>query len=231
MAKTKDHVPDEDSARVVARSALLPKKIAANTGEWDRFVLLMRKVLPALAVILALVTMGWPLINNDEVSFTLSREEVAKSNDVILMKNLVYVGTLSADRVFRLEAAEGRQDSPTTPRIVLTDIVARMDIEDGVEAHVSAGQGVYHTGEDILRIAEQVTLETSNGYTLSMTGAEVFLKNQRAIGSGPVVGKTPLGRLDAGRVEIIVQDAEGVFDGGVKLKIIPRRTTTKVSPE
>jgi len=231
MANVENHFPDEDTAQEVARSALLPKKIVADTGQWDRFVLLMRKLLPGLAAVLALITMGWPLINNTEVSFTLSREEVAKSDDVILMQNLVYVGTLSADRVFRLEAAQGRQDSPTAPRIVLTDIVARMDIEDGVEAHVAAGEGIFHTGEDILKIAEKVTLETSNGYTLSMTGADVFLKDQKAIGSGPVVGKTPLGRLDAGRVEIIVQDAEGVFDGGVKMKIIPRRRTTKASPE
>lgn len=223
MSDTDDHYPSGEKARNDARDALSPKAVAFSTGQWDRFVLFMRLAMPGLAVVLIAVTLLWPLLNDTEVSFTLSQEKVAKSDDQILMQNLVYVGTLNADRVFRLEAAEGRQNSPTTPRIALTDIRARMDIEDGVEAHVSAGQGVFHTQDDVLRVAETVTIETSNGYSLTMTGADVHLKEQRAVGYGPVNGTTPMGRLSAGRVEIIVKEAEGVFDGGVTLHIVPRR--------
>ena len=223
MSETREHFESEELARERAREALLPNVQVSDGRVWSSFVVVMRAILPAIAIIFAISALSWPFLQQQEVSFTLSREEVAKSDGVVLMQNLVYVGTLDNMQVFRLEAEEGLQDSPAAPRIKLTTIKASMELPEGVRVFFQAGQGVYETKEEILSIAETVTLTTTNGYQLSMNGAVVNIKEQTAVGKGPIIGITPVGSLTAGRVDISADDQEATFSGGVKMRIEPRK--------
>lgn len=223
MSDARKHFESQDLARERAREALLPNVQARDGRVWSSFVVVMRFTLPAIAIIFAISALSWPFLQQQEVSFTLSREEVAKSDGVVLMQNLVYVGTLDNMQVFRLEAEEGLQDSPAAPRIKLTSIKASMELPEGVRVSFQAGQGIYETKEEILSIAETVTLTTTNGYQLSMNGAVVNIKEQTAVGKGPIIGVTPVGSLTAGRVEISADDQEATFSGGVALRIKPKK--------
>ena len=223
MSETREHFESEELARERAREALLPNVQISDGRVWSSFVVVMRVILPAIAIIFAISALSWPFLQQQEVSFTLSREEVAKSDGVVLMQNLVYVGTLDNMQVFRLEAEEGLQDSPAAPRIKLTTIKASMELPERVRVSFQAGQGIYETKEEILSIAETVTLTTTNGYQLSMNGAVVNIKEQTAVGKGPIIGITPIGSLTAGRVEIFANDQEATFSGGVALKIKPKK--------
>ena len=223
MSEVTEHFDSAELARERAREARLPVPHKANGWAWSSFVVVMRVTLPAIAIIFGLAALSWPILQNQEVSFTLSREEVAKSDGVVMMQDLVYVGTLDDMQIFRLEAKEGMQDSPASPRIKLTAIKASMELPDGVKVSFAAGEGIYETKPEILTIAEKVTLETTNGYQLNMNGAVVNIKEQSAIGMGPVTGITPVGSLRAGRVEILAGDEEANFLGGVKLRIEPRK--------
>ncbi len=223
MSETRKHFESEELARERAREALLPNIQVSDGRVWNSFVVVMRVILPAIAIIFAISALSWPFLQQQEVSFTLSRDEVAKSDGVVLMQNLVYVGTLDNMQVFRLEAEEGLQDSPAAPRIKLTAIKASMELPEGVRVSFQAGQGLYETKEEILSIAEKVTLQTTNGYQLSMNGAVVNIKEQTAVGKGPIIGITPVGSLTAGRVDILADDQEATFSGGVTLKINPKK--------
>lgn len=223
MTDIREHFDSEELARARAREALLPKAQIKNGGAWSSFVVVMRVILPAIAIIFGLAAMSWPFLQKQEVSFTLSKDEVAKSDGVVVMQNLAYVGTLDNMQIFRLEAEEGLQDSPAAPRIKLTAIKASMDLPDGVRVSFQAGQGIYETQPEILTIAETVTLVTTNGYELKMSGAVINIKEQTAIGKGPITGITPVGTLSAGGVEIMADDQEVKFSGGVKMRIEPRK--------
>lgn len=223
MSEITEHFDSEELARTHAREALLPLPQGEINLGWNKFVVVMRIVLPLTAIIFGLAAMSWPILQNREVSFTLSREEVAKSDGVVMMQNLVYVGTLDDMQIFRLEAKEGLQDSPAAPRIKLTTIKASMELPDGVQLSFAAGEGVYETKTEVLAIDGTVTLATTNGYHLTMNGVDVNIKEQRAIGKGPITGTTPVGFLTAGRVEISAQDEEANFMGGVHLRIEPKK--------
>lgn len=223
MTNIREHFSSEELARSQARAALLPKPQAANGRGWSSFVVVMRRTLPAIAIIFGISALFWPFLQKQEVSFTLSREEVAKSDGVVMMQNLVYVGTLDNMQIFRLEAKEGVQDSPAAPRIKLTAIKASMELPQGIKVSFQAGQGMYETKSEILSIAETVTLTTTNGYQLSMNGAVINIKEQTAVGNGPIIGITPVGSLTAGHVEILADDQEAKFSGGVKLRIKPKK--------
>lgn len=211
------------AAREQARAALGPVPYVAVSSSWDRFIALMRFTLPAAAVVLGLVTVLWPFVNDTEVSFTLSKDDVAKSDGQIRMTNMRYTGTDAVDRLFTVEAASGLQDTPSSPRIRLTDIKAEMALEPGIPATVEARTGIYRMKESTLSLVGGVHVQTGNGYKLDMAGAEVDLKAHKATGQGSIKGQSRLGTLEAGRMEILVDEEEGIFDGGVTLHIEPRR--------
>lgn len=220
---TPDHFSSEERAREEARRALLPVERQRTSPAWDRFIRIMRAFLPAGALVLGLVTILWPYIDDREVAFTLSTDDVAKGESSIRMTNMQYVGTDAVDRLFTIRAASGLQDSPNAPRVRLSDIRAEMAIDETGPATVTARTGIYRVEDATLSLVGGVHMITGNGYALDMAGAEVDLKNHIAAGQGSITGRSRLGTLAASRVTIIADEEEGIFDGGVKLRIVPNR--------
>lgn len=200
-----------------------PKARPTVHGRWDMFIRTMQFLLPVSAVILGAVTMLWPFLNDNEVSFTLSTDDVAQGDSSVHMTNMRYVGTDAIDRLFTVTAASGFQDNPNTPRVKLSDIQAEMLLEEAGPATVTARTGIYRAEENFLSLVGGVHLVTGNGYTLDMAGAEIDLKAHTATGQGTVKGNAELGTLEAGRVKILVDEREGIFDGGVRIHITPKR--------
>jgi len=223
---TGNHFQSEERAREEARRALLPVTRPKTSPLWDAFIRLMRVFLPAAALILGTITVLWPYIEDKEVSFTLSTDDVAKGDSSIRMTRMRYVGTDAVDRLFHIEAASGLQDSPSAPRITLQDIRAEMAIDNTGPATVTARTGIYRVDDATLSLVGGVQMITGNGYALDMAGAEVNLREHTAVGQGAITGRSKLGTLAASQVSIDADEEEGVFEGGVKLRIVPQRPGT-----
>jgi len=220
-ATTTQHFSSEKRARDAARLALLPLALHKTSPIWDTFIRIMRVFLPVGALLLAVITVLWPYLDNREVAFTLSTDDVAKGESSIKMTNMHYVGTDAVNRLFHIQAASGLQDSPHAPRLKLSDIRAEMAIDETGIATVTARTGIYRIKQATLSLVGGVHLRTGNGYALDMAGAEVDLKNHIANGQGSITGRSRLGALAASRMVIYADKEEGIFDGGVKLRIIP----------
>lgn len=218
-----EHFGSATTARERARAALGPMKIVPVGRHWDSFIIVMRLVLPICALVLGSVTILWPFINETEVSFTLSREEVAKTSSVVHMTNLRYVGTDTGNRLFRIEASAGQQEDANAPIIRLSDIRARMELQPDLPAFVHARTGIYRMKESTLELIGGVSVRSAAGYQLEMDGAEVDLKAHTAKGTGKIKGASELGQLEAGSMEVLIDTHEGVFEGGVRLHLVPRR--------
>lgn len=223
----KDHYQSPERAREVALEALRPTPTNGGRINWDGFIRLMQVFLPISALILGTITIGWPFLNDAEVSFTLSKDDVARSDGVIRMTNMNYVGTDAKDRLFRIHANAGEQDNPNAPRVRLTDIRAEMELDEGQLATVDARTGIFRTKNNSLSLIGGVNLETGNGYQLQMAGAEIDLRARAATGQGEVTGSSELGQLKAARMSLNVKEKEAVFEGGVSLHIVPKRPENK----
>lgn len=223
----KDHFQSPERAREMAMEALKPGPTSTAPMHWDGFIRFMQVFLPIGALILGTVTVGWPFLNDAEVSFTLSKDDVARSDGVIRMTNMNYVGTDAKDRLFRIHATSGEQDNPNAPRVRLADIHAEMELNEGQTATVDARRGIYRTRDNSLSLVGGVNLQTGNGYFLEMSGAEIDLRTREATGQGDVKGRADLGTLEAARMSLNVRDKEAVFEGGVKLHIVPQRPATQ----
>jgi len=219
----KDHYQSPERAREVALEGLRPASANGGRINWDGFIRLMQVFLPISALVLGTITIGWPFLNDAEVSFTLSKDDVARSDGVIRMTNMNYVGTDAKDRLFRIHANSGEQDNPNAPRVRLTDIRAEMELDEGQLATVDARTGIFRTRNNSLSLIGGVNLETGNGYRLQMAGAEIDLRARTATGQGEVTGSSELGELKAARMSLNVKEKEAVFEGGVSLHIVPKR--------
>lgn len=219
----KQHYQSAERAREQAIEALKPTQMLAVSKNWDGFIRFMQIFLPISALILGAITIGWPFLNDAEVSFTLSKDDVAQSDGVIRMTNMNYVGTDEKDRLFRIHATSGEQDDPNAPRVRLTDIHAEMELVPGQTATVDARRGIFRTRDNSLSLVGGVNLATGNGYHMEMAGAEIDVRTRSATGQGDIKGRADLGTLEAARMALNVQDKEVVFEGGVKLHIVPKR--------
>ena len=232
MGKHKQHFSSKENARTAARQALLPRPHTDDSNGWDKYVIFMRGVLPAAALIVGAITVGWPLLNETEVSFTLSQEDVKRGDDKVHMEKLQYTGTDAVDRLFKVVAASGSQENPHAPRIRLEEIRADINIAPITAdyenpAFVTAKTGIYRIQDATLSLIGGVHLETFDGYVIDMAGAEVDLRARKAIGQGSVAGKSPLGILTADRLELDINDSVAIFDGSVKIRITPNRKPQK----
>jgi len=222
-ATTTDHFSSEERARDEARRALLPVARHQTSPLWDSFIHVMKIFLPIGALVLGLLTVLWPYLDDREVAFTLSTDDVAKGESSIRMTNMHYVGTDAVNRLFHVQAASGLQDSPNASRVTLSDIRAEMALDGTGTATVSARTGFYRIPDATLSLVGGVQLITGNGYSLDMAGAEIDLNNHIATGQGSITGRSQIGSLAASHMVIYADEEKGIFDGGVKLRIIPQR--------
>ena len=106
------------------------------------------------------------------------------------------------------------------------DLVMRYDTKDGlrIDLEATSGQIDQTGGQAILR--DGVTITTSTGYKLTTSGLDAALDRTKVVSDGAVTATGPLGRIDAGRMELRHGDAgiDGyvlIFNDGVKLVYQP----------
>ena len=194
----------------------------ARSGQiYDRYVLSMRLFLTVTALSLVALLGLWPAFNDEEISFTLSYEDVAASDDQIRMVNPRYVGKDAFDRVFTISAASGLQDTPDDPRIRLEKISASLELEENVRVLATSRSGTYFVDQGYLELGGDVVLETTDGYRFTGGTARFDLSKHTASSEEEISGYGPLGRFRAGRFEIRINEKSTIFEGGVRMQLDP----------
>lgn len=193
------------------------------------YVRVMRLLLSTVVITLAASILLWPLLNEEDASFTLSYEEVSKGDDQIRMVNPRYVGVDSNGRPFEVRAAEGVQDSPDDPRILLTQIFAGLDLENELVVEARSDQGIFRFERNLLELTGEVRIRTSDGYYFEGGVASFDIENRRAWSDERISGGGPLGIFEAGRFEFVIDEHKALFEGGVSMKIDPTGQTTPPS--
>ncbi len=194
--------------------------IATNKA-YDRYVTLMQVGLTLVAAILAILIAFWPMINSDEMSFTLSYDDVITSDDVIRMKKPKYTGTDAIDRLFTVEASEGVQLNPNEPVVQLNDIAAEMELDAGRVANAYSDIGTYSLNNNQLTMAGDVHMHTTDGYAFKANEAIFDLNNKYVQSTKAVNGNGPLGAFSANGFYVDVDRKLVIFNGKVTLRINP----------
>ena len=215
-------IPDQrawpQKLRLTSRSALTP---------YDRFVALMRLLLPGCAAIIGLLALIWPLLTETEDGFTFQRDALQTQIKEIRTRQAEYTGIDQKNRLFVISAERAARAAPDADEVRLQDVAARLDLGAGDQAFLRAPSGVYAIDLKHLSVQEGMELTTSDSYELRATRAVVDLENKIAQSSRPIEGKSLMGDFRAGGFTLQAQDRILRLTDGVEMVIAPSTLAPK----
>ena len=207
-----------DDLRFTAR-----QRAALPGGVLDTRVRILKRAVPIAAGVTLAAVLALTLSAREEFSFLLSKDSVATSRDRLRISRATYRGDDSRGRPFTVSAGSAVQRSSATPVVELTQLEARMGLENG-PARITAAAGRYDLLEETLTV-ERPVVDAAGGYALSTGQLAIDIGEQRAVSTTPVAGRTPLGTFEAARMEADVGGERIILSGGARLRIARSRAS------
>ena len=196
------------------------QRAALPGSAYDRFVGVLKIVLPLAALALLAMIVIWPLTHAQEFSFLLSKDKVAMSKERLRVDNAIYRGETTRHQPFIIRARGAVQHSSAVPVVELDRLSADLRLDSG-PATVTAPTGRYDMSKDRLDIAGPVRLDSAGGYTLDGANVEVSLVDRTVASDTAVSGTIPLGTFRANALRADIGGRVVVLTGAVHLRIVP----------
>lgn len=192
---------------------------AAPGGRHDRIVKALQIILPSIVGVLAAFLAMAPLRQNNELNFLLSKDNVEIASERLRVERARYGGADSEGRSFLLTAAEAVQRSSEVPVVEMSDIAARMELEDG-PAYFTARRGRYDMEDEQIAIDGPVELRAADGYQLNTSDVRIDMPDRTMRSMEEVTGRMPLGTFRADRMRVDLNDRTVNLEGRARLHIV-----------
>lgn len=190
----------------------------ARAHRHSRLVGLLKFGLPAAAAVAVVVITVVFVVSSaslPSIDIGFTRIEDGK----LVMDNPHLNGLDSKQRPYRLTARRAVQDSQRPTRIALETIEARLPLDDGKFALVTAGNGLYDADDKTLLLGGSVAVDTEDGMTIRLEDADIDLEAGILRTRRPVTVDT--GRAVVSSEALSVEDKGGriVFESRVRMTI------------
>lgn len=200
-------------------------RVLARARRHSRLVRRLRRVLPALAVTLVVATVvanGRGLLAYGPVSVG----RISVENGVLMMENPRLSGYSQGDKTYELSAVSATQEISVPNVVRLRGVEARITEEDGRWTAVNARAGLFHSGNETLRLEDDVRVRTDQGYEMRLESADIAFKSGSVVTDRPVEVDMLNGLLRARRMRIENRGERIVFTGEVSLTFRPKPRET-----
>jgi lipopolysaccharide export system protein LptC len=199
-----------------------PRLSGRHSAGYSHFVSLLKIVLPASAVALAMLVLLWPKLNPQQERFRIPKVEVRLEDlENLRMRNPRYVGVDNQKQPFTLTAELATQEAAGTMITWLQKPHGDITLKDGTWIQVEADQGTYDKHAETLDLAGGVTVFHDRGYEIHTERARVHFETSMVEGDAAVRGQGPDMELtgDGFRIE---DKGERIFiTGKARLMLFP----------
>ena len=197
-------------------------------NSYSRFVAWAKILLPlfALAVLSTLFLFSHRIDPTRSIPYSkVEVDELARQERIGSPR---YSGVAGDGTSLSISAGMVRPDKALPGRVLGEDLRAEIETPEGLRLDVTASSGEIDEKARIARLAGDVKIRASNGYEMVTDAFSAGLETGEARSEGPVLGEGPLGRLEAGRMEIAPATNGNaghvlVFKDGVKLIYDPQK--------
>lgn len=122
---------------------------------------------------------------------------------------------------YEVRARAGVQDVRTPKLIELTEVEARIQLEESNVVNVIAPNGLFDTGADKLKLTtaregERITLKSTSGFVVVLKSADVNLKLGLLDSEQDVIVNMPNGNISSDQVSVTESGKLITFTGNVK---------------
>jgi lipopolysaccharide export system protein LptC len=187
----------------------------------SRLVRRLRRVLPVLAGVLIVATLlanrQWMLAYGP-----VSVDRISVENGILKMENPRLSGYSQDDRAYEVSAAEALQDISAPNLVRLHDVVARITEQDGRWTTLNARSGLFHSGDETLRLENDIRVRTDQGYEMRLETADIEFKSGNVASDRPVEIDMPEGTLRADSMQIENSGDRILFSGNVSILYRPK---------
>lgn len=203
---------------------LSPRQRTALPGSrYDRLVDMLKWLLPSATGLVIATVLMWPLFfAGRDLSFVVSKDEVAIARERLRVSEAVYRGEDSKGQPFSIRAGSAVQQSSRDPVVKLRSLSAELTMPDGL-ATVTAPSGSYDMATETVAVDGPLNLRSTDGYALTTGDVIVDLPNRRVASDSPISGRLPLGSFDAGNLNADIAERRVVLGNRARLHIVQRR--------
>ena len=196
------------------------QRFAAPGGFHDKMVRVLAVLLPGLIGALLAVLVIAPFSPRGEISFLLDRNKVAMLTDRLRVISAMYRGQDNSGRNFSVTAGSAVQHSAAKDEVEMRDITARVMLDSG-PASLTTGAGVYDFARQKIEVPTPVNFETSDGYRMVTSGADIDIAARRLVSKGRAEGRIPAGTFSADRINADLEARTVTLDGHARLLMEP----------
>lgn len=159
---------------------------------------------------------------DDRVTF--DGVEIDQLEDGLKLTNPRFTGATAKGEPFVVSAEWALPDGPRPRRVDLSKVKGEVTLAGGRVVTASALTGVLEPRANVVTLAGDVAVETSDGYRLTAGMARLVADEDRLTAEGGVVATGPMGRIEAERMRVERNGASGPgdyiwFENRVKVRI------------
>ncbi len=188
----------------------------------DQLIRGAKLILPAIIGALAAVLVIAPLAKRSEISFLLAKDKVDIASERMRVSQAVYRGEDAKGHPFVLNAGGAVQKSSKSPIVTLTDLSARITLDDG-PAMLQTASATYDMNSEIVRVPGMIRFASTDGYRMTTRGVGLDLKARTLASDGAVSGTMPLGTFSANSMRADLNTRTVLLDGRARLRITQGR--------
>ncbi|WOF72662.1 LPS export ABC transporter periplasmic protein LptC [Parvibaculaceae bacterium PLY_AMNH_Bact1] len=189
-------------------------------SRYSAFVLGMKILLPALAVILMISVFVSSTTFNSRPDIPVTFREVSRLNDDLRMVSPRITGVDKSGRPYVVTADTATQEVDNPNQIFLENIEADLMLDEGGNwLSVTSRFGTLQTEAETLNLREDISVFSANGYEFHAQSADMDFRAGSLTSDEPVYGQGPVGTLNANGVETSNNGEKIVFTGGVRVVV------------
>lgn len=196
-------------------------RVAVSSGDrHSRLVDLLKYLLPASALMLILLVALWPqLVGSYGGMIAPLLDTRLPATEAMRMHEARYVGLTRDAEPYEVTAASAYMNPMRPNRVRLSRLAAEIPTAGSRDLRVTALEGTYFRANGKLDLGGGIVLTTSDGYRFQTESAMVNLVGSQVVGSQPIAGRGPAGKLSADRFEIRKGGELLRFEGRVKVTL------------
>ncbi len=217
---------------MIASGPVWSEVVAVHDNLHSRVVFWLKIVLPllALAILSTLFLLSRRI--NTEAALPYSEVDVKELARDHRLTNPDYASVTDDGSAVRINADVAYPKTAENTDATADALVARYDTPNELRIDLSSSTGRIDEAQDLLILRDDVQVQTSTGYVMTTTKLDAALDKTHMVSDAAVAVTGPLGRIDAGRMEMRrIDDKTGdyvlIFNNGVKLVYDPLNRETK----
>jgi lipopolysaccharide export system protein LptC len=218
--------PDDRNARADSRAA--SDRMFRAAARHSAYVRIMRFSIPAGLVVALALGAAWYVLNPMRVLAKLPIDpgKLAISGTKVTMQSPRLAGFTRDSRSYELTAQAASQDVTKPDVIELTNIRAKLEMQDKTFVEMTANNGIFDRKTDRVTLTDSIQLTSTTGYEARLTQAFIDVKTGGVVSSQPVEVQLFNGTLNANRLEVVNTGEVVRFDGGVAMTLMPNSGAT-----